>query len=213
MLRPFITFDGGEGVGKTTQRLLLEERLPALYPNVEFHFTREPGGSPFAEYLRSVIFSDEAKHAGGDAMFGLFAAARKDHLRNTIIPALAAGKCVVSDRFVAATFAYQVCAMEHPLSVAEFQTHHAGLAAKPDLTVILSMDAGRALERVRQRSGEVTHFDERSLEFHERLREGYAQYASLYPETTHTVNADQDPESVHQEIMLTIREVLGTRLS
>ncbi len=213
MQRPFITFDGGEGVGKTTQRKLLEERLPALFPNVSFLFTREPGGSEFAEYMRSVIFSSEAKHIGGDAMFGLFAAARKDHVRTRIVPALEGGQCVVSDRFVAATFAYQVCAMEDPLSLPEFQVHYASLRAKPDLTLLLDMDAARALTRVAARQGEVTHFDERSLAFHERLREGYAEYARLYADTTCVINADQDPETVHADIVAAITDRLGDRLS
>lgn len=213
MQRPFITFDGGEGVGKTTQRRLLEERLPVLYPHVDFLFTREPGGSPFAEYMRQVIFSKEAGTIGGDAMFGLFAAARKDHLRTKIVPALRAGQSVVSDRFVAATFAYQVAAMDNPLSIPEFQVHHASLAAKPDLTLLLDMDAERACARVRARAGESTHFDERPLSFHERLREGYAQYASLYPETTRIINADQDPEAVHADIVRVIAEVVGDRLA
>ena len=111
----FITLEGGEGVGKTTQRKLLEERLPQLYPDQEFLFTREPGGSPFAEALRDTIFSKLAADADGKTMFGLFAAARADHIRRVIRPALAAGKVVICDRFAAATYTYQGCAMENAM--------------------------------------------------------------------------------------------------
>lgn len=211
--RPFITFDGGEGVGKSTQSRLLQARLPLLYPGVEFDFTREPGGSPLAEQTRDLIFSEEAKTAGGKAMFGFFTGARADHLARRIVPALEAGKCVVSDRFVAATLAYQVVAMDDPASMAAFQVHYADLAARPDLTLLLDMDAEKALTRVSARSGEVTHFDSRALSFHERLREGYRMYALRYPDSTRVINADQDPEAVCRDILAAITEVVGSKLA
>lgn len=205
----FISLDGGEGVGKTTQRELIKERIPAKYPHLEFVFTREPGGSPYAEEIRSVIFSESARTADGKTMFGLFTAARMDHVRRVIKPALEAGKVVICDRFMAATYAYQACAMENPISTASFQVHVAELEARPDLTLILDMSPERSLARVKRRSGEVTHFDERELAFHERLRDGYYSFATLYNAGTSLINADRTPEEVFVDIERKIQELLN----
>lgn len=205
----FITLDGGEGVGKTRQKNLLVEKLPALYPGREFIFTREPGGTPYAEEIRNVIFSENARTADGKTMFGLFTAARMDHVRNLIKPALDAGKVVVCDRFMAATYAYQVYAMENPATIAAFQVHVAELAVRPDLTLILDMDPEEALLRVKRRAGEVTHFDERELVFHQDLCKGYSAYAKLFPDTTALIDASRSVEEVEADIHVHIKKLLG----
>lgn len=206
----FVVLEGGEGVGKTTQIKLLKERLPLLYPEREIIFTREPGGSEYGEEIRQLIFSRLAAGADGKTMIGLFMAGRTDHVSRIIKPALDEGKIVVCDRFVAATYAYQVTAMENPASYALFHVHYADLAAHPDKTIILDMEPERALERLATRAGESTHFDERPLEFHRRLRDGYQGYARLFPKSTVIINADRTEEEVHGHILNELSTVVAT---
>lgn len=206
----FITLEGGEGVGKTTQRKLLEERLPGLVPEYTFVFTREPGGTPFADKIRALILSDEAKDADGKTMFGLFAAARAEHLRHIVIPALREGKVVVSDRFATATFAYQAYAMDNPISEEFFGEYYGELDEVPSLTIILDLDPVVAQERVATRSTQdATHFDTRPEAFHQRLREGYQRFAKEYDGSGHSVvliDASEPPEVVHEKIRACIAE-------
>jgi dTMP kinase len=203
----FFSLEGGEGVGKTTQKNLLIKRLPLLFPEREFVFTREPGGSPFAEKIRALILSEDAKHADGKTMFGLFVAARHDHMSQVILPALSAGKIVISDRFIGATYAYQLFAQDGEISKELYWAHHNALERTPDLTMVFDMDPRVAQERVSKRAGEVaTHFDTRALEFHLRLREGYRDFAAYHPTTL--VDAARTPEEVHQEVIGHIRTVL-----
>lgn len=213
-MTPFITLEGGEGVGKTTQMRLLSEQLPLLFKGRIFTFTREPGGTPFADLVRALILSNDAKDADGRTMFGLFVAARAEHLRRTIEPALAQGKTVVSDRFVAATFAYQVYAQDRPVSEELFDAYFKSLSHRPALTIVLDMDPALAQVRVqsRQKSDQVlTHFDARPQDFHVRLREGYQRFAKLYDSHDHRValiDASSDPETVHEAIMTCIKVAL-----
>lgn len=209
----FISIDGGDGVGKGTQVTLLEERLPRLYPDRSFVFTREPGGTPFGEKVRELILSPESKDIDGQAMFGLFAAARADHVRRVIRPALADNKVVISDRFVAATWAYQVYGQENPISEKLFAAYLKQLGIFPNLTILLDMEPEASQGRVaRRKDQDVTHFDERKLAFHVRLREGYDAFARTFGGGEYRiamVEADQSIEDVHTDIMLEIEDILG----
>lgn len=201
----FIALEGGEGVGKTTQMNLLKERLPRLFPKREFVFTLEPGGTPLARNIRELILSEEAKDADGAAMFGLFIAARADHVRRVIAPALLAHKVVISDRYVAATFAYQVVAMDGPVPRALFERYLEHIPM-PDLSLILDLDPCISQKRVRARAGHaMTHFDTRPAIFHERLREGYRAWAAQSGEHARIIDAAEPPLSVHLHIIDAIR--------
>jgi len=205
----FVVLEGGEGVGKTTQIKLLKERLPLLYPDREIVFTREPGGSEYGEEIRQLIFSKLAEGADGKTMIGLFMAGRTDHVSRIIKPALNAGKIVICDRFVAATYAYQVIAMDKPASYALFHVHYAELDAHPDRTIILDMEPERALDRLLSRKGETTHFDTRPLEFHKKLRDGYQGYARLFPKTSVLLDADRGEEEVYEDLIEKIASVIA----
>src|SRR6266478_6460849 len=163
----FITFEGGEGTGKSTQAALLAQRLRSM--GVGVVLTREPGGSPGAEIIRHVLLSGAAKSLGPDAEAILFAAARDDHVRSTIEPAR--GRWVVSDRFADSTNVYQG-ALGHvdPLLLGGLHRVTVG-TLKPDLTFILDVPAEVGLERASKRRGEASadRFEAESLEFHERL--------------------------------------------
>jgi dTMP kinase len=205
----FISLDGGEGVGKSTQMQLLAEGLPRLFPEREFVFTREPGGTPLGEKIRSLIF--QAENADGLTMFGLFAASRADHVRRVIRPALEAGKVVITDRFAAASWAYQMYAQENPIPGKLFDAHLESLGIFPDLTIILDMEPDESQARVNARKGESTHFDTRSLSFHQKLRFGYEQFARTYGYDVYRValvDASRSIEEVHTDILQLIHKLL-----
>src|SRR5260370_38309405 len=147
----FITFEGGEGTGKSTQAALLAQRLKSMGIGVEL--TREPGGSPGAEISRHVLLSGAAKALGPDAEAILFAAARDDHVRTTIEPALARGRWVISDRFADSTNVYQG-ALGHVDARLLGGLYRVTVGKlKPDLTLILDVPAEVGLERASKRRG------------------------------------------------------------
>jgi dTMP kinase len=169
----FITFEGGEGTGKSTHAALLAQRLRAF--GIGVVLTREPGGSPGAEIIRHVLLSGAAKPLGADAEAILFAAARDDHVRNTIEPALAQGRWVICDRFADSTRIYQgEVGHVDPLLIRGLERITVG-DLKPDVTFILDVPADVGLARAIKRRGEGTadRFEQEQVEFHEKLREAY----------------------------------------
>jgi dTMP kinase len=174
----FITFEGGEGTGKSTQAGLLAQRLRAM--GVGVVLTREPGGSPGAEIIRHVLLSGAAKSLGPDAEAILLAAARDDHVSATIEPALARGRWVISDRFADSTKVYQgALGGVDPRMIGGLYRVTVG-DLKPDLTFILDVPADVGLARAGKRRGEagVDRFEAEAPEFHEKLREAYLQLAA-----------------------------------
>jgi dTMP kinase len=197
----FFVLDGGEGSGKSTQMELLKERLPSLFPEEKFVFTREPGGSPFAQTIRNLILSDEAKEASGHTMIGLFIAARADHVEKIVLPALEAGNIVVCDRYLAATYAYQIVAQQHT-ELREMYKAHATHMPQPDLTLFLDIDPSVAEQRLLLRREEQNHFDIRGIEFHERVREGFREYTREFSQKeTVFIDASKAIESVARDII------------
>src|SRR5438105_6005846 len=171
----FITFEGGEGSGKSTQAKLLAERLRPFGLHVVL--TREPGGSTGAEAVRHVLLSGAAKPLGAHAEAILFAAARDDHVRQTIRPALDSGRWVISDRFADSTRVYQgtlgnvdarLIARLEKLTVGELT---------PDLTIILDIAPEIGLKRAGERRGKavVDRFEAEAFDFHKKLREAYLE--------------------------------------
>ena len=190
----FITFEGGEGTGKSTQAALLAQRLRAM--GVGVVLTREPGGSPGAEIIRHVLLSGAAKSLGPDGEAILFAAARDDHVRSTIEPALSRGRWVVSDRFADSTNVYQgTLGQVDPLLLGGLHRVTVG-TLKPDLTFILDVPAEVGLERASKRRGDAgaDRFEGESLEFHERLREAYLHLAAGEPDRCVLIDA-RDPQA------------------
>jgi dTMP kinase len=182
----FIVLDGGDGSGKTT----LLERAAEYYGN-EVVFTREPGGSPYAEEIRNLIVdSSNAKQADAETMFALFWASRADHLKNTIIPALSSGKIVISSRFDSSTYAYQNVAQGagHLKKLFWVVRDHFLGEYKPDVYVYLDLDSKIGLARKKVQVGKkMDHFEKRNIEFHEALRLGYKEFFA---------NKDHDIKSV-----------------
>ena len=176
----FIVVDSGEGAGKTTQI----KRAKDLYGDRAI-FTREPGGSPYAEEIRNLILnSGNAGQADAKTMFALFWAARADHLKNTILPALKKGKIVICDRFDSSTFAYQIVAQgARELEKFFWQMRDFYLGdVKPDLYIYFDIDSKIGLSRKHvQGPSEINHFETRKIDFHNALRNGFKEFIKHVP--------------------------------
>lgn len=201
----FITFEGGEGSGKSTQARRLAERLRGL--GIEVVLTREPGGSPFAEALRSVILDPETPPHSALSEALLFYAARSDHLDKTIRPALNAGAWVISDRFSDSTRVYQSEAGGLPGEVLDALQDIVVAPTSPDLTFILDLPAelglGRAQARRIQAPREDTEpdaYEKRDLAFHWKLREAFAAIARSEPQRCVLVDAAADEADVAKAV-------------
>lgn len=197
----FITVEGGEGGGKSTQSQALVARLRAA--GVEAVATREPGGSPVAESIRAALLAGTFRPLGTRAEALLFAAARIDHLDLLIEPALAAGRWVVCDRFHDSTRAYQgsLGALDPDFLRALERVTLAGL--RPNLTVILDLPAKTGLARVALRrtpGARPDRFEAESLEFHQALRQAFLAIAAGEPDRCIVVDATQAPDEVEQAI-------------
>jgi len=200
----FIVLDGGEGVGTTTASqaavIALENQgLPVLW-------SREPGGSPYAEEIRKLILSDTAKHADAETMFGLFWAARRDHVVQTVIPALQKGATVICDRFDSSTWAYQIYAEEQrQLSMLFWAMRKQYLGEwVPDCYILLDVAPSIALPRAKSRTDKPTHFDERELDFHTKVREGFKEFTHFVPHRV--IDAGESKEEVLAKVLHTIKE-------
>jgi dTMP kinase len=192
----FITLEGGDGAGKSVQAKRLEERIFAV--GIAVVRTREPGGSPGAEALREAILSGFASgfSAAGQAL--LFSAARVDHLDQTILPALARGAWVVSDRFADSTRAYQGAAGNLPPEfIASLERLTIG-ANRPDLTLILDLDPEVGLRRAtdRRRTGPADRFESEGLPFHRTLRRAFLDIAATEPLRCVVIDADRSEDDV-----------------
>jgi dTMP kinase len=188
----FITFEGGEGTGKSTQAKLLAARLKSL--GIGILLTREPGGSPGAEAVRHVLLSGAAKPLGPYAEAILFAAARDDHVRCTIRPALEHGTWVISDRFADSTRVYQGALSNiDPKLIGRLELITTG-DTRPDLTFILDLPAEIGLERAARRrgSGGSDRFEAEGLEFHKKLREAYLELAEHEPKRCAVIDASAE---------------------
>lgn len=186
----FITFEGGEGSGKSTQARLLAERLK--YAGIDTVLTREPGGSPFAEQVREFILSGRTAPHPPLAQALLFYAARADHLATMIQPALNAGRWVISDRFSDSTRAYQGAADGVPRADIEILDRLVVGPLVPALTIILDIAPEAGLSRAAERrpAGVRTDpFEARELAFHARLRQGFQAIAAMEPQRCVLIDA------------------------
>ncbi len=196
----FITFEGGEGTGKSTQVRRLAGRLKAAYADVEVVVTREPGGSAGAEQLRDLLVRGEPDRWSPVAETLILAAAREDHLERLIRPALARGAWVVSDRFADSTRAYQgVGGGVSPELIAALEQAVVG-QDRPDFTLVLDLPVETGLARAGRRGGPEQRFEHKDLAFHRRLREGYLAIARVEPQRCRLIDAEGEPDEVERAI-------------
>jgi dTMP kinase len=205
----FITFEGGEGSGKSTQIALLAERLRAV--GIEVIVTREPGGSPMGERIRALLLDPDASFDAVTQAF-LFSAARRDHVVKLIAPALARGAVVISDRFADSTRAYQQAAGDAPDALIGSITAAAVGTTVPDLTVLLDIDPAVGAARAERRRGATAradHFEASALDFHARVRTGYLRLAAREPKRFALIDAGRSPEAVAADVADAVASRLG----
>jgi dTMP kinase len=197
----FITFEGGEGAGKSTQIRLLGSALEDL--GVEVVITREPGGSEGAEAVRHVLLSGAAEPLGAEMEAILFAAARSDHVETIIRPALMAGKTVICDRFFDSTRVYQGATGNVGMAVLRRLEEVACEDCWPDLTLILDIDPEEGMRRaaLRQSSAGPDRFEKEALEMHRLRREAYLAIAQEEPWRCAVVDASGSLDTVHDRIV------------
>jgi dTMP kinase len=195
----FITFEGGEGTGKSTQVRLLMSYLTQC--GMDAVQTREPGGSPSAEEIRPLLVTGAADRWSPMAETLLFNAARVEHWRQVIEPALARGAHVVCDRFADSTIAYQAYAGGLDLKIVS-ELHRLALGGvEPDLTFVLDIPVDAGLQRAAQRRDPATRFERKGLEFQERLRRGFLDIAQKAPKRCLVIDASLPIERVHGAVL------------
>jgi dTMP kinase len=196
----FITFEGGEGTGKSTQAKRLADHLRSL--GREVVLTREPGGTEQGEALRNLLVNGDPGRWSPAAEALLNYAARDAHLRDVIRPALARGDTVISDRFMDSTRAYQGHAGQCPMALIEELEKHVVGTTKPDLTLVFDLDPAIGLARAKSRgAGIEDRYERKGLAFHEALRQGFLAIAVAEPSRCKVVDASQSEQDVHSAIL------------
>lgn len=198
----FITFEGGEGTGKSTQVARLVKRLRAR--DLEVVQTREPGGSAGAEDIRNIALNGDAERWSPMTETLLMFAARSDHLERTIRPALGAGRWVVCDRFADSSRAYQGVGGGTPAAFIEALDAAIVGETQPDLTLVFDLPVSVGLERAFGRGLFETRFESKGLEFHERLRRGFLDVAARHPERCVVIDAEGDQDAVEARVWAAI---------
>jgi dTMP kinase len=205
----FITFEGGEGTGKTTQIGRLAAHLEELGRTVIV--TREPGGTPLAEAARAVLLDPALEPDGLTEVF-LLEAARRDHVENVVRPALERGEIVLCDRFADSSTVYQgmVRGLGEELVIQLNRLATGDL--EPDQTLVFDLDpeagVGRARSRNAEGDGAESRLDDEPAEFHRRVREGFLRLAELHPDRVGVIDASGDPETVFDRLLTELPEEL-----
>ena len=202
----FISFEGIDGSGKTTQLELLAEQL-----RTEGHqvlLTREPGGSPGAEEIRTLLLQGDPDRWSAETELLLFTAARRDHLERTILPALAAGKIVLCDRFADSTRMYQGLS-RGDLRQAVDTLHALMIGTEPDLTVLIDINPALGLRRAKSRHGTEERFEDFGESLQARMRQGFLTLAAEQPHRIRVVDGDRSIEDVAQDISNLVQSFLA----
>jgi dTMP kinase len=202
---PFVTFEGVEGSGKTTQIRHLSSDLAAK--GIPHLVTREPGGTPLADEIRNLLLSPREETVFPESELLLYGAARAQHVRGFILPALAAGRAVLCDRFCDATVAYQARGRGIPLEAVERLNRFAAGDAIPDLTLLFDLPPETGFSRVSGRNRPADRMERESLAFHRAVRDGYLRLLDRHPERIVRIDAAL-PEAAVREL---VREAVSAR--
>jgi dTMP kinase len=202
----FISFEGGEGAGKSTQIRRLAERLKA--DGADVVLTREPGGSPGAEQIRDLILNGDVDRWSPVTETLLMYAARRDHIERVIRPALDRGAIVLCDRFADSTRAYQGAGGEAPISLIKALEEQVLGGTTPDLTLIFDIPAEVGLKRALARGGEA-RFEAKGLAFHQRLGEAFLEIARREPQRCVVIEADDAIDAVWADVWDAVSTRLG----
>ena len=206
----FISFEGGEGSGKSTQSQLLCKAFAVA--SIGFVATREPGGSHGAERIRQLLVTGDADSWDADTETLLFYAARLDHVNRLVRPALAQGRHVVSDRFADSTRVYQGIGKGiSPQFIG--MLHHLVLGkCMPDLTLLFDIDPAQGLARAQARKGDETRFESMDMDFHHAVRAGFLTIAKQEPGRVVVLDAAQDKMALHKQVVEVVNKRLGLSL-
>lgn len=206
----FITLEGGEGAGKSTQIRLLADALRGI--GIDVVTTREPGGSPGAEAVRDLLVNGDPGRWLPVSEAMLLSAARHDHVMRTIRPALDAGQWVLCDRFADSTMAYQGFGHGLDRTMLMVLRDIAVAGTMPDLTLILDIDPAQGLARAAARRGGEDRYERMQVAFHERLRNGYQAIAKAEPERCALIDASIGIDAIQAAIRATVTDRLGVAL-
>ncbi len=202
----FITFEGIDGSGKSTQSRLLAGKLEAAGHSVVL--TREPGGSPGAEDIRRLLVEGEPDRWSAETEILLFTAARRDHLERRIAPALKEGKVVVCDRFADSTRVYQGATRGENRAMVD-SLHAQMIGTEPDLTLIIDMDPDTALERGLARDSGEDRFEEFGADFQHKLRAGFLALAEEYPDRCVVIDGQRGADEVGALVLQVVLDRLA----
>lgn len=201
----FITFEGIDGSGKSTQLARLVEALKGAGHDVVV--TREPGGSPGAEEIRALVLEGATDRWSAETEILLFTAARRDHLERTILPALEAGKVVLCDRFADSTRMYQGMSRGDLRALVD-QLHSLMIGREPDLTVLIDMDPALGLARAKGRQTAEERFEDFGQDLQTKMRAGFLDLSREYAERFRVIDGNRDMDAVAIDIQKTVLDYL-----
>jgi dTMP kinase len=193
----FLTFEGIDGSGKSSQARMLADHLRGLGHDVIL--TREPGGSAGAEEIRRLVLEGDPDRWSAETELLLFTAARRDHLERTIEPALAAGKVVICDRFADSTRMYQGLSRGNLRALVD-QLHSLMIGREPDLTILIDMDPKTGLSRAKGRQGTEERFEDFGIDLQEKMRAGFLALADEFSNRFRVIDGNRDMDSVAQDV-------------
>lgn len=214
-MAPFITFEGIEGCGKTTQIKQACEYLSDK--GIPFLATAEPGGTPLGLEIRRVLLRKASYDISAEAELFLFLAARVQHVKETIATALEAGKWVLCDRFSDATLVYQGCGRGLAIPFIKETNRFATAGLKPTMTLLFDLPSeaglGRAFSRIEQQqeAAPEDRFEQEALAFHQRIRDGYLNLAAEEPERFRIIDAAQDIDTVQRQVRLHLSTLINVK--
>ena len=206
----FVTFEGIDGSGKSTQARLLADHLRDM--GREVVLTREPGGSPGAEEIRALVLEGDPDRWSAETELLLFTAARRDHMERTIWPALKAGAVVICDRFADSTRMYQGLSRGQLRPMVD-KLHEMMIGEEPDVTLLIDMDPETGLSRAKGRQGHEERFEDFGLDLQARMREGFLDLAAEFPARFRVIDGNRAAEAVAADIRHLIAPELASDLT